>query len=602
MSFFGGIKRVFGMSDDDADELEGYEFESGATKEPEAKNENNDVVNFSDNGEIPEGVFDGLIEVINSNLSPLVLKCLDVEAEKKYLYEALGPRFSDFVKTTREKSLSAAREEWDKEKLEMKKKIEDFKTRCTTAESEMNDMKAVKMSEDRQRLALKERVRKLEDRVAEVEAEKEQRDLENKSLLNRLKVLQVRNGDSDDVEKEIQSLLSQIEDLKKQLSEAETAQVVVDDSKNDELQAELEKAKADLATAQQELANATESLAMLDEIQAQLVLVEEFKKNKEEEITGLKERCASLEKEAQEAKKAVAESTQVQIDELKAEKEKACAELQQQISDLQREKANALFALKEETELREQIAQLELDAKASAEKMAALVQENSDTLEVLHKRDELVQEQKALLNENAESIESLKAELEEAKSQVTSLKEAYDKELNELKSAEATQVQKFQAEIAELQAKLNVKGELDDLLVDDDLRAAVEETFDAPVKDIDFDAFSTIEEDVAALEEGDGFIVRGASDAESKEVDNIDWLFPDNDELVETIIGNGVDGADDIIIIEEGIDSEIAEPKVDDLKSLFAEVEEEIPVKEEQKEDFKEKDNFIPDAQMSLFG
>ena len=136
MSFLGGVKRIFGLTDDEMDEQDYVVSDRNSAEDvvTEVK-KNNDVEIFDEQGEIPDGVFDGLIEIVNSNLSPLVLKCIDVEAEKKYLYDALGTRFADFVKATREKSLNAARVEWEKEKYELKSKAEEMKSRCATAEA-----------------------------------------------------------------------------------------------------------------------------------------------------------------------------------------------------------------------------------------------------------------------------------------------------------------------------------------------------------------------------------------------------------------------------------------------------------------------------------
>ena len=102
MSFFRGLKRALGWSGDNEDEDDYITYETPSKDEQPEAEKKDIVVEFNDTNEIPEGVFDGLIEIVNSNLSPMVLKCLDVEAEKKYLYEALGPKFSAFIKETKE--------------------------------------------------------------------------------------------------------------------------------------------------------------------------------------------------------------------------------------------------------------------------------------------------------------------------------------------------------------------------------------------------------------------------------------------------------------------------------------------------------------------
>lgn len=481
MSFFGGLKRALGWSgdNDDDDDYITYETSSKEEQQPEVVKKDI-IVEFNNNDEIPEGVFDGLIEIINSNLSPMVLKCLDIEAEKKYLYEALGPKFSAFIKETKEKSLSVARVEWEREKATMNSVIEDFKARCETAEKDMNDMKAVKMSEDRQKAALKERIRNLEDKVAAAEAEKEQYDLENKSLLNKLKVSQVKNASIEEAEKEIQELTAQVIELKKKLAEggvddekikaleeeykskmeinnALINEIRAEAAKNKEALAEKEKElgelKAELDAAKSELGEMTENMNLLDDIQEQLIKVEEFKKKKEEEI----------------------------------------ADLNTKVSELQKEKA--------------------------------------DVQDKLNEQGKLVEEQKS-------EIEHCNTLLEQAKADCNHLKSIYEDELNALKAIDLEKTQRFQAEIAELQAKLNVNGKIDDFLVEDDLRQAVEETFDVSLDDTDFVEFvspvAVVEEkkqDVAVKE-----VAAEEKDEQTEEVeaelDDIDWLLPDTAESV----------------------------------------------------------------------
>lgn len=541
MSFFGGLKRALGWSSDDDDE--DYITYGSSTEETVVSTpEKNNVVEFCDNDEIPEGIFDGLVDIINSNLSPMVLKCLDVEAEKKYLYEALGPKFKDFVKSAKENGLALARDEWAREKGELNGKIEDFKARCESAENDMKEMKAMKMSEERQKLALKERIRNLEDQVATAEAEKEQYDLENKSLLNKLKVSQVKSEANEEAEKEIQELTAQIVALKKKLAEggsddekvkqiedefnakmeinnallneiraeaaknkeelaAVTAELENVKSERDEAVASADNVKADLDNANEELAKAkfelaemSDNLSVLDDIQEQLDKVEEFKKKKEDEISALQEKIALLEQE----------------------------------------KANALERLHGEDVMRGQIAELELEISSSKEKVTALAQENTDTLALLHKKEEVVEQQKA-------EMESLSLELEKVKTEYSVLLATHESETNALKTADVEKTKKFQAEIAELQAKLNVNGKIDDALVEDDLRQAVEETFDVELDITEFDEFSVpvIEEkslkdeilsDVETIEEKEAeeFL---SEDVES-ELDDIDWLMPDTVESV----------------------------------------------------------------------
>lgn len=572
MAFLGGLKRALGWSDGEDDEDYISMDSSSPEKDTQPYAKKDTEIKMQTPEDIPDGLFDGLIEIINANLSPMVLKCLDVEAEKKYLYEALGSKFFEFVKTVKEQGVAVARADWDKEKAALDARIGEFKSRCEAAETERNEIKAQKMSEDRQKAALKERVRTLEDKLATAEAEKEQYDLENKSLLNKLKVAQVKTDAVEVAEAEVRDLTAQIVELKrkmadgsavdervKQLEEEYNAKMEISNALLNELRAEavrnkelfeekvfelsslqekltekdtvidnvgaelktsnealskiqieLEAAKVALDEKTAEIDEMSENLSVLDSIQEQLDKVEDFKKKKDEEIAALGEKCA-------EYKQKVAE-----LQELYDKEQAKCAELQ----------AGAIS--------------LERALDDCNDKVMALSQENADTLDLLHNREGVLAAQKSEIEELKQACESSEVALNEAKAHIEALKTAHESDINALKSADVEKTKKFQAEIAELQAKLNVNGKIDDLLTDEGLRQAVDETFDIS---IDESALSTFELDYDAKEDAfdvsesekmtemaaSGEIVEMESNfsGDGKEItfdagfDDIDWLLPD---------------------------------------------------------------------------
>ena len=101
-------------------------------------------------------------------------------------------------------------------------------------EQQRVNLQESQLSADRRRRALDDRVRDLEGKLATLEAEREQYQLENKSLLNKLKVADIQPGVVDEMTREI-------ERLKQALAENSPAQVepqvVVDTAKIDELTA-----------------------------------------------------------------------------------------------------------------------------------------------------------------------------------------------------------------------------------------------------------------------------------------------------------------------------------------------------------------------------
>ena len=186
-----------------------------------------------------------------------------------------------------------------------------------------------------------------------------------------------------------------------------------------------------------------------------------------------------------------------------------------------------------------------------------MAQENSDTLDLLRKRDE--------------AFDGQKAELSQLKAENEAMKVAHEAEVGALKTVEAEKVKNFQAEIAELQAKLNVNGKIDDALVEEDLRQAVEETFDVVLDESDFGVGDIMEEPVTEPDVVHETVADSGSQEETPEaeLDDIDWLLPDTAES---------------IIKEEEVKKEKETKEKEELEQNSKKVKEE------------------PEAQMSLFG
>ena len=141
--------------------------------------------------DLPDVLLDGILAMVNDSLPPFVRDCLDREAEKKYVYKQLGASLNDYVHLltlqTRENSI--------KDLNETRKILEaeaaDLKNRMKDADDRKEELQRMQLSAERQKRALSDKVHELEMRVVTLEAEKEQLDLEGKSLLNKLKVANV---------------------------------------------------------------------------------------------------------------------------------------------------------------------------------------------------------------------------------------------------------------------------------------------------------------------------------------------------------------------------------------------------------------------------
>ena len=278
MGLFNGLKRALGLSDDyeEEDDLEGMDsnyrtpyvnpFKKGddtvtdlsslAPREEASVvvNEPQPVAEVEE--KLPDGVFDGIITIINGNLPEFVRDCIDIEKERKAVYVAMGPQFRDYVRNLRRSSLDEARQQWVDERTRLTSKISQTELRAEEAVKKANEIKDRLMSEERQRRAIVERSHDLEARIADLEAQHEQDQLQNKGLLNKVKVMQLKADEAQKDAEEITRLSALVNEQRRQLMEANDAEVRMAElsTENENLRADIEelKQKADTTAIEDE--------------------------------------------------------------------------------------------------------------------------------------------------------------------------------------------------------------------------------------------------------------------------------------------------------------------------------------------------------------
>ena len=191
MNFFKGLKRAFGLNDDDNDDyLDGNsgqpfvnpfrkEEQKGRDDEPHyqpveipAHDDTHD-----DAHAVPQAVLDTLVDIVNGNLSPVVAKHLDLEAEKAELKQSLGESFTQFVATIRRETLAGAEQRWEEQRAELVEKLKVADNAATTASQRIDEMKQKLTTSEAQRKATNARLTDLQSKVETLEAEREQYDL-----------------------------------------------------------------------------------------------------------------------------------------------------------------------------------------------------------------------------------------------------------------------------------------------------------------------------------------------------------------------------------------------------------------------------------------
>lgn len=215
MSFFNKISRMFGFGNDsDADEFTD-ETTDGEAPVPvlAADGEQQSDVPLADVPTLPEidpdmkaRIFEGVVDIFNKSLPDFLARSVDPAVQRRLLLEAMDKSASDYLS-----SLMLTAEQYAEKKLKVAvdaahRESEKLKTDMAQLEQQRSSLREAQLSADRRRRALSDRVNDLESKLATAEAEREQFELENKSLLNKLKVADVQPALVEDLTKEVERL------------------------------------------------------------------------------------------------------------------------------------------------------------------------------------------------------------------------------------------------------------------------------------------------------------------------------------------------------------------------------------------------------------
>ncbi len=568
MGFFNKLKSALGYSDseyDEDDELDGFnpahrtpyvnpfkkdetmpdlsDLEQPAEAAPTAVAEVKSAPVAEVEEKLPDGVFDGIITIINGNLPEFVRDCIDIEKERKAVSVAMGPKFRDYVLNLRRTSLEEARTQWIDERNALTGKLAQSNQRADEAVRKASEIKDRLMSEERQRRAIVERSHDLEARIADLEAQHEQEQLQNKGLLNKIKVMQLQVTDSQKDAEEITRLNKLINDQRTRLAKIVDleAQIAELNAENDSLKRQLD-----------EMQQSAEAQEIADEYKSKMEVANAL-------INELRSTAAAKEQEAKALSEklvvATNEITGLQ-DDLKAAQEELeiAAEIQEKIEQFEviKERKDA-----EIRNLRNQLAQSKDADIAAASANSALAQSRSEC-------DALKAQLAELQKKVAEQAEVSRAHDVDTANQIDRLKTTADK-AEKARKAMSGELDEARARVDELTATLN-RYKADNM------------SFDVQVKNLK----ANIKDRDAEIGE-----LRRMLDAKGVEVGEID-ITPFNADEIGDEDASVVSAIDDIDNIDWLMPSPPSEP-------------EEKPAEEPEREERRQPSNEIGAAQMSLF-
>ena len=270
MSFFENIKRVLGLSD----EYEEEEFGIDATVKPlndnSSTSENNDKISVISVTEQPiviqpvdftekvpiDVIFNHVLEIFNKALPDFLSSTVDPEAQKKYLFDTLDTSVKEYITNLSKSVAEETRRQWKADREKIQAQLLELTELAKKSEEKINEAKSLQLSAERQKRTFAERVHDLENQIGKLEADREQLQLENRSLINKVKVNSVQEGDMESLRNEIATLQQQLRlvNAKVQSNDNTDSNSALDDvekriaelqAENDALRANNEKLRAE---------------------------------------------------------------------------------------------------------------------------------------------------------------------------------------------------------------------------------------------------------------------------------------------------------------------------------------------------------------------
>lgn len=322
---FNKLKKAFGFgAEDERDELIS---DDPVVRTPSGEHFSIDITGKTGVEESPDEItariFEHVVTVFNASLPDFLQKSVDPERERKMLYEALSDDIKAHLKRLEGAVNERITESWRSEREKMQAEVKTLTQNAKDIEARRTELKTQQLSSERQKRAMNERIHDLERRLLASEAEKEQIELENKSMLNKVKVAQV-------YEKDMEEMRTMIEQLQAELKDARAGkmpQKEVVDPNPDLLKKieELEKANAannkrleSMSALEQENEKLVRQFEIIEK--EQMPQFEAMVKNKDEkienlsrELTQTNEALGAAQKEIAELKKNPAKTTTAEV-------------------------------------------------------------------------------------------------------------------------------------------------------------------------------------------------------------------------------------------------------------------------------------------------
>lgn len=260
---------------------------------------------------ISDEVVDKVTSVLNTSLPEYVRECIDKDAQANYVRSLIGSTLTDFLQQIKQEAEEAARQQWQKDRMDLANKSSEASKQMNEYKTKNEELRNRILSLDRQKTTLNDRISTLENRAASAEAEREQYQLECKSLMNKIKVaavndeaLQALRQDNDDLRAANESLQNEIAEIKADAERKATdsaAQILA-------AKADVAKKEARIAELSSQPDDANEKEAEIERLNAELETIKSNAKTEAEALTARITALSQATLELEETKRKLAEA------------------------------------------------------------------------------------------------------------------------------------------------------------------------------------------------------------------------------------------------------------------------------------------------------
>lgn len=210
MGVFNKLKQAFGFGGSEYDDEEDT-FGIDATVQPRSRYSDKDseslpseVATGNDTVEeqplddaepsIPlDSIFTTVVDEFNRAMPSFIGSGANADAQRQHLYNLLDTDVKKILESLRAEAAERCNRRWERERRSLTSDVNAMKERLKSVEENEADKSKQLLSAERQKRALTERVHDLEGQIANLEAEKDQYELETRSLVNKLRVSNMVN-------------------------------------------------------------------------------------------------------------------------------------------------------------------------------------------------------------------------------------------------------------------------------------------------------------------------------------------------------------------------------------------------------------------------